>query len=549
MKKYFTFISLIIFSLLLIGCNTHEHYYEKQYIDSTCTESGTIVYTCECSDTYSEKTTEPLGHEYGDWEIINPSTMTLEGTKEQKCIRCNNTNTELIEKKQYPNLGGYTIKIAQTETALHILDPFLKLYTQKDKEAKQRAWKEVEELFNCKIEVIPYPENVYWGESRVRYILESKNNPQYDFYYDETENINIYARNGAILKLDDFYVLHGNNLMNNAVIKSGKFENALYSFCEGMPYLYNIIAYNLNILKDLQTIDPSLEEPAKIFNDGNWTLDVFIEYCYKVQTLMEQVYGSKGQPNSKDQDYFAIGGPNEYWWMGLATCDGKLIIDSNTSKVNLDSLYKREAGDILKSLYKDGLVDNNFRSIAWGQYENSFFMSTKPYEIKYGNQHIWDEMNIGYVPWPRANDMKFDDITLPVDEIKDQFVMARGRDYSQYGKECTAENIYWALVEVYNRTKQYYEEEDIERVPGAYFFKSEESKKAIEYIYNLIQEDKAYYEPFLTLQATELSLGTDLITIKGVVNQYCVTNKISTWDEAIKEYTLVVKKYLQDNFQ
>ena len=98
-------------------------------------------------------------------------------------------------------------------------------------------------------------------------------------------------------------------------------------------------------------------------------------------------------------------------------------------------------------------------------------------------------------------------------------------------------------------TLEYYEEEDIERVPGAYFFKSEESKKAIEYIYNLIQEDKAYYDPFLTLQATELSLGTDLNTIEGVINQYCITNKVTTWDEAIKDYKLVVKKYLQDNFQ
>jgi hypothetical protein len=90
MKKYFTFISLIIFSLLLIGCNTHEHYYEKQYIDPTCTESGTIVYTCECGDSYTETVSEPLGHEYGDWEVIQNPTMNSEGTKEQKCIRCNN---------------------------------------------------------------------------------------------------------------------------------------------------------------------------------------------------------------------------------------------------------------------------------------------------------------------------------------------------------------------------------------------------------------------------------------------------------------------------
>ena len=92
MKKSLSILTLVLFMFFLIGCG-HEHYYEKQYIDPTCIESGIIVYTCECSDTYTETVSEPLGHLYGDWEIINPSTMTLEGTKEQKCIRCNNTNT------------------------------------------------------------------------------------------------------------------------------------------------------------------------------------------------------------------------------------------------------------------------------------------------------------------------------------------------------------------------------------------------------------------------------------------------------------------------
>ena len=66
-----------------------------------------------------------------------------------------------------------------------------------------------------------------------------------------------------------------------------------------MPYVYHIIAYNLLIFKELQAIDSTLEEPAKIFNDGNWTLDVFVEYCEKVQTLMAKAYGIKGEANSK----------------------------------------------------------------------------------------------------------------------------------------------------------------------------------------------------------------------------------------------------------
>ena len=121
MKKSLSILSLVLFMFFLIGCG-HEHYFEKQYIDPTCIESGIIVYTCECGDTYSEKTTEPLGHEYGEWEVIQNPTMNSEGTKEQKCIRCNNTNTEQIEKREYPDLSEIINKIA---TKVQFLNPFL----------------------------------------------------------------------------------------------------------------------------------------------------------------------------------------------------------------------------------------------------------------------------------------------------------------------------------------------------------------------------------------------------------------------------------------
>ena len=551
MKKYLTLISLFIFALLLIGCNTHEHYYEKQYVDPTCIEPGTIIYTCECNDSYTETVSEPLGHLYGEWEITKKPTINIEGSKEQKCSRCNNINTEQIEKREYPDLGGYTIKIAQAEYALQELDPFLDFYVQKDKEAKQRAWKEVEELFNCKIEVVPYPENAEWGPSRINYILKSKDNPQYDFYYENIHNIDEYVRNDAILNLDDFYELHGNNLMNNVSIESGSFKNSLYSFSEKVPYVYHIIAYNLLIFKELQAIDSTLEEPAKIFNDGNWTLDVFIEYCEKVQTLMAKAYGTKGEANSKDQEYFAISGYEEQWWSGLATGDEKLIIDSKTNEIDLDSEYKKQSAEVLKSFYQKGIADKHRRSLRSGDCLKTFFISGDTVDVSQAKN--WDGSlrfySIGYVPWPRPNDTNFGDSRIAIDGVGIQFIMASGRDYSQYGEECTAENIYWAIVEMYNRTKQYYEGDDIEEVSGAYLFDSDESKKAIKYIYGLMQEGKAYYEPYMSFVSTEISNENNISTTRGVINQYCVTNKVTTWDEAIEEYLLVLKKYLQDNYQ
>ena len=154
-----------------------------------------------------------------------------------------------------------------------------------------------------------------------------------------------------------------------------------------------------------------------------------------------------------------------------------------------------------------GIVDKHRRSLRWGDCLKTLFISGNTVDVSQAKS--WDGSlrfySIGYVPWPRPNDTNFDDLRIAVDGVGIQFIMASGRDYSQYGEECTAENIYWALVEMYNRTKQYYEGDDIEEVSGAYLFDSDESKKAIKYIYGLMQEGKAYYEPYMSFVSTEIS--------------------------------------------
>ena len=50
----------------------------------------------------------------------------------------------------YPDLNGYTIKIAQSDENSTKINPFLSDYTLNDKKAKMIAWREVETLFNCK---------------------------------------------------------------------------------------------------------------------------------------------------------------------------------------------------------------------------------------------------------------------------------------------------------------------------------------------------------------------------------------------------------------
>ncbi len=63
-------------------------------------------------------------------------------------------------------MKGYKIILMNAESALADLDPFLDAYTGQDKMYKQKAWKEVENLYNCKISVVAYPTEAPLGNSK-----------------------------------------------------------------------------------------------------------------------------------------------------------------------------------------------------------------------------------------------------------------------------------------------------------------------------------------------------------------------------------------------
>ena len=71
----------------------HEHNYaEEIVVAATCTESGTVSYTCECGDTYSEEI-EPTGHDWGEYASNGDATYFADGTKTAVCASCGETDT------------------------------------------------------------------------------------------------------------------------------------------------------------------------------------------------------------------------------------------------------------------------------------------------------------------------------------------------------------------------------------------------------------------------------------------------------------------------
>ena len=85
-------------------CN---HEYDKVVTDPTCTEKGYTTYTCKkCGDSYTGDYTEPLGHEFGEWETVKEATEDEAGLEKRSCVRCDEEETREIPRK--PHEHAYT---------------------------------------------------------------------------------------------------------------------------------------------------------------------------------------------------------------------------------------------------------------------------------------------------------------------------------------------------------------------------------------------------------------------------------------------------------
>lgn len=75
------------------------HDYQDTVTQPTCTEQGYTTHTCSrCDDSYVDAYVDPLGHDWGEWEVTKPATETEDGSQTRTCKRCGATETETISK-------------------------------------------------------------------------------------------------------------------------------------------------------------------------------------------------------------------------------------------------------------------------------------------------------------------------------------------------------------------------------------------------------------------------------------------------------------------
>ena len=273
-----------------------------------------------------------------------------------------------------------------------------------------------------------------------------------------------------------------------------------------------------------------------------------------------QEFGTLGTAGDDAQEYYAVAGWDSYWWVGLATNDGEPLADTQSMKINIDTPHKLEAAEVVKYIYENNYGDpaqSVDQSVASWNDGKAFFNTGDLWFVGADNRWsktLWGEdTRYGYVPWPRANDVEFEDIKIAMGGTA-TWVMPIGRDYSAYGEDCNAENIYWAVAEMLQRSEKYYKEDPaydeemaLEAIAAKYAH-SDASKKAYIHMQNLIKEGKGYFDPLVVSDNSVGSLytnSTQRLTIKGAVTQYCYTKAVGDWQEAIVNLLPVLQENLR----
>ena len=97
---------LLVHAALMSDPCEHE-YGEATVTDPTCTAQGYTSYTCSlCGAVKRDTFVDALGHDFGDWIVVDEATRTETGLKEKHCSRCEEVISEII-----PVIDGPFIRV------------------------------------------------------------------------------------------------------------------------------------------------------------------------------------------------------------------------------------------------------------------------------------------------------------------------------------------------------------------------------------------------------------------------------------------------------
>jgi len=430
----------------------------------------------------------------------------------------------------YPDLGGYVIEIMASTGHSNEHNPFDELYGGLDKLAKQTAWLEVEQLFNCDIQIVDYPVEAPWGPPRQAWLNQQAalNNSQADIIVSTTEWLKTLVDGNSLVDTSSFYQLYGENQMPAALKSATTYKEGLYGLLTSDVGALNVdkgMYYNIALIDSL-----GLDSPAKLFNDGEWTYSGFEAYVQEASALL-------------NDDQSVLSGKPVLYWIGMTHAAGVKLVDTVTLSINFDNQYAVDAGNVLRDIY----VNYGWGDMGWDALVSSFndgnsiFQAAEYWFIKSADRwksDMWDEGGnslFGYVPFPYPDNIDRSNTRTSGGDGQ-CYMMSAGR---QYPGGVTAENVYWAFTEMMIRTGEElkddpsFDEETLMRTSAEKKLDDTESVTAIVFF----TKDKVMFDPIYGIYpyATYLSPALEAVVRDGADYSETLDNEAPKYRDRMLE--------------
>ena len=561
MKKLLAFMLMLTFAIVLVGCGGTDNSPKTITIagDRTVQEGKTVQLTATVAPEAAVQTVTWTSAR-ADIASVNASGLVTGVKVGATVITATSTADPTVTGQvrvtveldptaiSRPDLGGYTIRIAQAGHALQEIDPFHELYIAQNRIAKQQAWTWVEEQYNCQIEVVAYPADAEWGLPRWNYILQqaASNVADYDFYTVPDSQIGRFVEGNAIIDITNWYAAYGQGYMDAVYQGAGTYKGKLYSITDGESGIYNVMYYNINLLDQL-----GMEKtPAEMFNDGDWTYSAFQAYAIEAQAKLNGLGG--------DVVRWAVAGNSPYYWAGMSNAGGVKLADVSAMTLNIKHPIAIAAADTLKAIKAAGAMDplkQVDQGVASWMDGRALFSSGDLWFVNTSNrwpENLWgegDATKYGYVPFPRPDGTEKADQKIGLGGTA-TFVMPIGRDYSGFGAECTAENIYRALVDAFHKTREYrladpdYDADAALRTYAERYAEAEDSVIAFMFMASRTST-YGFYDP-LSIPDNPI-VNTGFSTFSTAINNY-VMGTIETFAEAVDPLLPILQENMTKAF-
>ena len=294
------------------------------------------------------------------------------------------------------DMQGYVIQFMIADSALAEVDPFLEGYGSSDKMFKQQAWTEIGKKFNCSFEVIGYPDDAPWGESRITWINSQAElgKALADFFIVETDWVPRFYSSGAMTATTSFFAKYGKNQIEPAARQAASVKGDMYAVSTGISgtstYADEGIYYNLGMLEKYK-----IQNPARLFNEGKWTFDDFLDWALAAQALL---------PSGT----YVLSGQVGKLFEGMVNASGVRIANVTTLEMNYKHRFAIDAASILNQIYVAGAYDptsDNSSDVADAFENGKALMHVGKYwfvkhSTRYTSDMFGEDTRYGYVPFP-----------------------------------------------------------------------------------------------------------------------------------------------------